>query len=120
MYIQSFGTSKSGSGFGEIHIDEKASTFHIDNWVGDDKIWPHDHMYGVFKMIDGEQQVFNFLELAISDEPITKLEDGLDGKYFVGLNCKDPAVCNFNKASPHPHYWNLRGQTPALETYFLR
>lgn len=49
MYIQSYGTSKTGNGFGEITVDDKTQTFHVANWVGDDKIWPHDHMYGVYK-----------------------------------------------------------------------
>ena len=108
MYIQSYGTSKLGNGFGDITVDDKAQTFHVDNWVGDDKIWPHDHMYGVYKQIDGEQQVFDFLEMAISDKPITKLEDGLEGKYFIGFHCMDHAVCDFSKASPHPGVYDFR------------
>jgi len=58
------------------------------------------------------------MELAISDVPITKLEQGLNGRYMVGYNCKDPHVCDFAKAFPHIDY-SLSGQSPA-ETFFLR
>ena len=58
-------------------------------------------MYGVYKQYRGEQQVFNFLEMAIADHPITKLEEGLDGLYLIGLNCINAKVCDFSKASPH-------------------
>jgi len=91
-----------------LDVDDLLNTFKVNNWVGDDKIWPHDEMYGVYKMIDGEQQVFNFLELALSDKPISKLEDGLTGRLYIGFGCKDAAVCNFAKASPHPGFWNSR------------
>ena len=108
MYIQSFLTGKTGNGFGEIKVDKKAQTFEIDNWVGDYAIWPHDHMYGAFMLEDGEQQIFNFLEMAISDKPITKLDSGA-GRYLIGFNCKDHSVCDQSKASPHPGFWSLRG-----------
>jgi len=46
---------------------------------------------------------------------------GLKGRYFVGLNCMDPNVCDFSKAEPHPGYkWNARQQTPAREAFFLQ
>jgi hypothetical protein len=77
-------------------------------------------MYGAYNEIDGEQQVYNFLEMAISDEPITKLEDGLHGTYFIGFQCQDHTVCNFAKASPHHKSWWNRAQTPAYEQFFLR
>lgn len=75
-------------------------TFSIPHWKKDPKIWNHDKMYGVYKDSKGEQVIFRFLELAISDKPITKLEEGLMGRYFIGVGCPDPAVCNFTKASP--------------------
>lgn len=49
MYIQSYKTAKTGNGFGEIKVDVKTQTFTVSNWVGDDKIWPKDKMYGVYK-----------------------------------------------------------------------
>lgn len=95
-------------------MDVKDQTFEVKNWKSDPKIWPHDKMYGVYSPVHGEQQVFNFLELAFSDTPITKLEDGLTGRYFIGLNCVSAGVCDFAKASPIPH-WMGRGYTPASE-----
>jgi len=46
---------------------------------------------------------------------------GLKGRYFVGLNCADPKICDFSKAAPKPGYkWNNRQQTPAQELFFLQ
>jgi len=87
LYMQGYGTSKTGNGFGDITVNNTASTFKVENWAGDDKIWPHDTMYGAYKMGDGQQQLFDFLEMAISDKPITTLEDGLDNTYLIGFNC---------------------------------
>jgi len=64
--------------------------------------------------------VFNFLELAFSDEPITKLEMGLKGRYFIGLNCMDPKVCDFAKAAPTPPPMRPKDYTPAREFFFLQ
>jgi len=47
--------------------------FEVTNLKPDPKIWPHDKMYGMFELSYGEQQIFNFLELAISDKPIHSL-----------------------------------------------
>jgi hypothetical protein len=49
MYMQRFGTEKTGNGFGEIMVNVKTQTFVMSNWVGDAKFWPHAKMYGVYK-----------------------------------------------------------------------
>lgn len=56
MYIKMKKTGHEDvTGFGDISVDDKTSTFAVKNWVGDESIWPHDHMYGVYKLEDGEQ-----------------------------------------------------------------
>jgi len=99
--------------------DHGGVIFEVDNWTSDPKIWPHDKMYGVYQMSYGEQGIFNFLELAFSDEPIDSLEDGLKGRYFIGMNCMDHKVCNFAKAAPVPPHMRISDYTPAREMFFL-
>jgi len=60
-------------------------------------------MFGVYKKSFGEDQVFNFLELAISDKEIKTLDGGLTGRYFIGVQCKEGSkICDFTKATPSP------------------
>ena len=90
--------------------------FKVNNWKADPKIWPHDEMYGIYEMTYGEQQIFNFLELGISAEPINSLAQAVtNGRYFLGVACEDKSVCNFDAASPIPShiYRNMLEYTPA-------
>ena len=73
------------------------------NFKPDPKIWPHDKMYGIYELSYGEQQIFNFLELGFSEEPIHSLAQALKGRYFLGVTCLDKKVCDFDNASPIPH-----------------
>jgi hypothetical protein len=65
-------------------------------------------LFGVYKITYGEEQLFNFIEIAFATQKITKLDDGLKGRYFVGAACAtgknppsfDEAVCDFSKATP--------------------
>jgi len=97
--------------------------FEVMNWKSDPKIWPHDQMYCMFEMSFGEQQIFNFLELACSDKAIHSLAQGIHGgRYFLGISCTDPKICDFNEASPIPHH-KIFDYTPAKtakEIFFLQ
>lgn len=123
IHIGEFITAKAGNGFGHTKFNETAGTFEVTAWESDPNIWPHKQMFGVYKQYRGEQQVFNFLEIAFADHPITELKDGLGEFYLIGFNCMDPKVCDFSKASPHmlSNYYalNPRGQTPAIEERFF-
>ena len=74
--------------------------FEVKDWKPEPKIWPHDKLYGVYKSIVGKSNTFSFLELSFVDHPITKLDDGLDGRYFVGISCSDSKICDFSMATP--------------------
>lgn len=90
-------------------------TFEVTNWKAEPKIWPHTKMFGVYKKSFGESNTFTFLELAISDKAITKLDEGMTGRYFIGIACADTKICDFTKATPK----QLR-QNPALASLFAK
>lgn len=123
-YTTSVQTKEVGDAKQTGTTDTGAVTFQVENWTADRKIWPHDQMYGVIKSATGEVDLFTFAEVAISEQPIKDLADGLQGRYFVGMNCMDKTVCDFAAASPHSDVWFKRGQTPALtfskELFFLQ
>jgi len=54
----------------------------------------------VYKESYGEANTFTFLELAFAEQAITKLDQGLKGRYFVGASCADTKICDFKKATP--------------------
>jgi len=84
--------------------------FKVTNWKADSKIWPHDQMYGIYELSYGEQQIFDFVEIAFSDKEIKTLKDGVKGRYFIGMMCLDKKVCDFSDASPIPTHMQF---TPA-------
>jgi len=108
MFIQDYTTMKEAMEVGDVEKTGNAERggvlFKVKNWKADPKIWPHEQMYGIFQETYGEQQVFNFLELAFSEKPINALAEGLhNGRYFIGLTCLDAKICDFSGASPIPH-----------------
>merc|ERR1719263_1864892 len=129
MWMQDY---TEGSVAGTVHGDLKqlgvtedgGIVFTLENFVKDPKVWPHDKMYGVFQEKYGEEQIFRFLEMALSPEPIKTLEDGIHGPYFVGASCENDKICNFSHAKPSPDFWiNNRAQSPvksAKELFFLQ
>jgi len=73
----------------------------------------------------GELQLFNYLNLAFSEKPITTLDEGLHngGRYFLGVTCQEKAlgkkVCDFSSISPVPPSVRLGLDfTPAPEDFF--
>merc|ERR1712070_198922 len=78
-------------------------TFEVTDWKPEPKIWGKDKLFGAYKTSPGESNTFTFLELAFSDHAITKLDDGLQGRYFVGASCvvtSGEKICDFTKATP--------------------
>lgn len=120
MFIQDYTTMKVAMEVGDVkktgNAERGGVLFEVTNWKSDPKIWPHTQMYGMFELSYGEQQIFNFIELAFSDKPIHALAQGLKGRYFLGLACLDKKICDFDSASPIPH----REFTPAPELFFLQ
>ena len=104
MIMQDFVTKVEAKDLGSIKATGAADgggvTFEVENWKPEPKIWPHDKLFGVYKKSFGESNTFTFLELAFSDKKITKLDDGLKGRYFVGASCADDKICDFTKATP--------------------
>jgi len=109
MYMQEFVTKVEAKDLGSVKstgtADGGGVTFEVTGWKPEPKIWPHDTLFGVYKITYGEDQTFTFLELAFSDKAITKLDDGLEGRYFVGAACAKKTsngeeVCDFTKATP--------------------
>jgi hypothetical protein len=58
--------------------------------------------WGVYKLKDGSSQILTVLELAMSKDQISTLDDGLKqgNAYYVGVACKDTKNCDFSKATP--------------------
>jgi hypothetical protein len=107
MYIQDYETNVTAKEVGTVKTDGMGEgggvVFEVDDWKSDPKIWPHDKLFGVTKVSHGESNTFNFLEMAWSDKSIKELDEGLKGRYFVGIECFDKKVCDFSKATPdHP------------------
>lgn len=104
MYMQDYETNVTAKDLGDVKATGSAEgggvTFEVANWKAEPKIWPHDKLFGVYKKSYGESNTFTFLELAFSDEAITKLDQGLKGRYFVGASCADTKICDFSKATP--------------------
>lgn len=104
MYMQDFTTKAEANDLGDFDVTGSADaggvTFEVKNWKPDPKIWDKEKMFGVFKQSFGESQTFTFLELAIGETAIKTLDDGLKGRYFVGVKCHDTKICDFSKASP--------------------
>jgi len=104
MYMQDFVTKVEAKDLGSIKATGAADgggvAFEVTDWKPEPKIWPHDKLYGVYKKSFGESNTFTFLELAFADHAITKLDDGLKGRYFVGASCADNKICDFKKATP--------------------
>jgi len=93
MYMQDFDTNVTAKDLGDVKATGASEgggvTFEVANWKPEPKIWPHDKLFGVYKKSYGESNTFTFLELAFSDKAITKLDEGLTGRYFVGASCAD-------------------------------
>jgi len=104
MYMQDFETKVMAKDLGTLKATGAAEgggvTFEVTDWKAEPKIWPHDKLFGVFKKSFGESQIFTFLELAFSETAITKLDEGLKGRYFLGASCSDTKICDFSKATP--------------------
>lgn len=117
MFISDYTKSVVAHEVGDVHKTGNAEKggviFEIKNMKADQKIFPQTHTFCIFELLYGEQQIFNFLELACSDKPIHSLAQGLHegGKYFLGVACTDSKICSFNAASPIPH--SIFGFTPA-------
>ena len=112
MYIQDYETSVEAKDLGTVKATGSAEgggvTFEVTDWKVEPKIWPHDKLFGVYKKSYGESNTFTFLELAFSETAITKLDDGLKGRYFIGAECHDKKICDFTKATPkelHKSAW---------------
>lgn len=58
MWIQDYTTSREAVEVGDIvktgSADKGGVIFRVDNWKANDKIWPHDKMFGVFEVSFGE------------------------------------------------------------------
>jgi hypothetical protein len=104
MYIQDYDTQVAAKEVGDVKATGAAEgggvTFEVSNWKPEPKIWPHDKLFGVYKKSYGESNTFTFLELAFAEEKITKLDQGLQGRYFIGASCADDEICDFSKATP--------------------
>lgn len=108
MLMQEFVSKLEAKDLGTIEPTGAAEgggvAFEVKDWKPEPKIWGKDKLFGVYKTTPGESQTFTFIELAFSDKKITKLDDGLKGRYFVGVSCKEGAngenICDFTKATP--------------------
>lgn len=104
MYMQEYDTKVDAKDLGDVKATGAAEgggvTFEVTNWKPEPKIWPHDKLFGVYKKSYGESNTFTFLELAFAEQAITKLDQGLKGRYFVGASCADTKICDFSKATP--------------------
>jgi hypothetical protein len=108
MYMQEFVSKLEAKDLGTVKTTGAADgggvTFEVSGWKPEPKIWPGEKLFGVYKQSFGESQTFTFLELAFADHAITKLDDGLKGRYFVGASCAESSngekICDFSKATP--------------------
>lgn len=106
LYMQDYDTKVEAKELGTIKetgsTDAGGVTFEVTGWKADPKIWNFDTMFGIYQEKDGEAQTFKFLEFAIAEKAITKLDDALTGtgKYWVGVSCADKVNCDFKKANP--------------------
>jgi len=110
MIMQDFTDKVAAKDLGTIKSTGAAEgggvTFEVHDWKPEPKIWGKEALFGVYKTSPGEAQTFTFLEMAFSDKKITKLDDGLKGRYFVGAACvakknaNGDMVCDFTKATP--------------------
>jgi hypothetical protein len=111
MYMQDYVSKVEAKDLGTVKSTGAAAgggvAFEVTDWKPEPRIWDKDTLFGAYKTSDGEAQTFTFLELAFSEKAITKLDDGLKGRYFVGAGCKvkkdangDDQVCDFTKATP--------------------
>lgn len=108
MFIQDYTTMVAAHEVGDVkktgNAERGGVLFEVMNMKSDPKIWPHDQMYCMYEMSYGQQQLFNFLELACSDKPVHSLAQGIHGgRYFLGVACTDKKICDFDGASPIPH-----------------
>jgi hypothetical protein len=109
MIMQDFVSKIEAKDLGTVKATGAAEgggvTFEVSDWKPEPKIWPGEKLFGVYKTSYGESNTFTFLELAFADHAITKLDDGLKGRYFVGAACatskgNDEQICDFTKATP--------------------
>lgn len=109
MYMQDFVSKVEAKDLGTLKPTGSAAgggvAFEVTDWKPEPRIWDKDTLFGAYKTSDGESQTFTFLELAFSEQAITKLDDGLKGRYFVGASCKEDKlggenICDFTKATP--------------------
>jgi hypothetical protein len=107
MYMQEFVSKLEAKDLGSVKTTGTAEgggvTFEVTGWKPEPKIWPKDKLFGAYKTSPGESNTFTFLELAFADHAITKLDDGLTGRYFVGASCVEAGgekICDFSKATP--------------------
>jgi hypothetical protein len=117
MFLQDYTTMKEAMEVGDVkktgNAEKGGVIFEVMNFKSDPKIWPHDHMYGIYEKSFGEQQIFDFLELGFSDKPIHSLSQAIhEGLYLLGISCQDKKVCDFDAASPIPKIKELE-YTPA-------
>jgi len=75
---------------------------HFTEWTGSALHPEIKEGWGVYKLKDGSSQILTVLELAMSKDKITTLDDGLKtgNAYYVGVSCKDAKNCDFTKAAP--------------------
>lgn len=109
MYMQDYVSKVEAKDLGTIKPTGSAEgggiAFEVTDWKPEPRIWDKDTLFGAYKTSAGESQTFTFLELAFSEQAITKLDDGLKGRYFVGAGCKEDKdggekICDFTKATP--------------------
>jgi hypothetical protein len=109
MIMQDFVSKIEAKDLGTVKATGAADgggvTFEVSGWKPEPKIWPGEKLFGVYKTSFGESNTFTFLELAFADHAITKLDDGLKGRYFVGAACMTKTsngekICDFTKATP--------------------
>lgn len=107
MYMQEYVSKLEAKDLGEIKPTGAAEgggvAFEVHNWKPEPKIWGKDKLFGAYKTSAGESNTFTFIELAFSDHAITKLDEGLQGRYFVGVSCVENGgqhICDFTKATP--------------------
>jgi hypothetical protein len=109
MYMQDFVSKIEAKDLGSIKATGSAEgggvAFEVTDWKPEPKIWAGEKLFGVYKTSHGESNTFTFIEVAFADHAITKLDDGLKGKYFVGAACIDATgnaekICDFTKATP--------------------
>jgi len=126
MYMQFFDTKIETKELGDIETtgvtDDGLVTFQVKNWKATPMIWPFDTLYGVYKETYGQSNIFKFLEVAFGKDPLTKLDQGLDGtdaRYWVGVKCSDTMICDFKKASPEQMTQTMAALSEFEELQFM-